>query len=106
MLSSDERYIVVIGGYTTDKKLVKKIYVLDVDAMKFIKSSKISSPASGTHAHSVHGGKRQIDLEFTSTLYMFDGAFCASTRTDCEWMALWLVVTEQALCARRWAMTT
>ena len=48
ILSSDERYIVLIGGYTTGKKLVKKIYVLDVEAMKFIKSSTISSPASGT----------------------------------------------------------
>merc|ERR1712154_221550 len=48
VLSSDERYIVLIGGYTTDKKLIKKMYVLDVDTMKFIKASSISSPASGS----------------------------------------------------------
>ncbi len=48
VLSSDERYIVVLGGYSKNKSLVKRIYVLDVDAMKFVKSTSISSPASGS----------------------------------------------------------
>ena len=47
VLSADERYILLMGGYTTGKKLVKKMYVLDVESMKFIKTSNISSPASG-----------------------------------------------------------
>eukprot|EP00484_Ammonia_sp_Unknown_P024992 CAMPEP_0197042548 /NCGR_PEP_ID=MMETSP1384-20130603/18895_1 /TAXON_ID=29189 /ORGANISM="Ammonia sp." /LENGTH=480 /DNA_ID=CAMNT_0042473673 /DNA_START=38 /DNA_END=1480 /DNA_ORIENTATION=+ len=48
VLSSDERYIILMGGYTTGKKQVKKTYVLDVESMKFIKASNISSPASGS----------------------------------------------------------
>lgn len=47
VLSADERYVLLMGGYTTGKKLVKKIYVLDLESMKFIKTSNISSPASG-----------------------------------------------------------
>jgi len=49
VLSSDERYIVVMGGYTTNKKATKKVHVLDVEAMKFIKTpTSISCPASGS----------------------------------------------------------
>ena len=48
VLSADERYILLFGGYTTGKKLVKKTYVLDLESMKFIKTSSISSPAAGS----------------------------------------------------------
>eukprot|EP01083_Nonionella_stella_P082266 227058_1 len=47
-LTDDERYIVLIGGYSNDKKAVRKVFILDVDTMKFMKAANISTPASGS----------------------------------------------------------
>eukprot|EP00485_Elphidium_margaritaceum_P009138 CAMPEP_0202688932 /NCGR_PEP_ID=MMETSP1385-20130828/4314_1 /ASSEMBLY_ACC=CAM_ASM_000861 /TAXON_ID=933848 /ORGANISM="Elphidium margaritaceum" /LENGTH=483 /DNA_ID=CAMNT_0049343991 /DNA_START=49 /DNA_END=1500 /DNA_ORIENTATION=- len=47
-LTSDERYVIAMGGYSTARKQIKKTYVLDVESMKFVKSTNVSSPASGS----------------------------------------------------------
>eukprot|EP01084_Bolivina_argentea_P112047 199855_1 len=61
VLSSDERYIILLGGYTTNKQLINTIYILDLNTIKFKKNANLSSPVSGS-VRAVMGNDSNIYL--------------------------------------------